>query len=106
MGAGLALWLALEKRIAVKGVIAIAPFLRSAEELRPLLSQDVSQKLRFYLVASKGDRYCYNVARDLSKLLTEYKIEHRLDLYDDVEHTFPLSFEQKLPEALSFIVSE
>lgn len=104
MGSGLAIWLALEQKLAVSGVIAVAPFLRDPDALRPLLAQAASQALRFYLVASKEDEYCYTVAHDLAKLFTEYGITHCLDLYDDVGHAFPPTFEQKLPQALAFIV--
>lgn len=105
MGAGLAIRLALENKLAVKGVLAVAPFLSSPEKLRPLLAQASSRTLRFYLVASQEDEYCYAVANELSKLFTEYEIVHRLDIYEDVGHSFPYSFEQKLAEALAFIVN-
>ncbi|MCB9431855.1 MAG: alpha/beta fold hydrolase [Ardenticatenaceae bacterium] len=105
MGAGLAIRLALENKLAVKGVLAVAPFLSSPEELRPLLAQASNRTLRFYLVASKEDEYCYAVANELSKLFTEYEIVHQLDIYEDVGHSFPYSFEQKVAEALRFIVN-
>lgn len=103
MGAGLALTLALEQKIAVRGVIAIAPFLRRAEMLRPLLALESSRRLRFYLAASQADDYCYGIARDLAKLFTEYHIEHHLDLYDDAGHAFPSALEQQMPAALAYI---
>lgn len=102
-GSGLALWLALTGVIATRGIIAVVPFLRSAAELRPLLLKPENREKRLYLIASPQDQYCYQIAQDLAALLTSCGIVHQLDLYDDVGHSFPASFEQKLPDALNFV---
>jgi predicted esterase len=105
MGAGLALWLALEQTLEVQGLICVAPFLSDVDALRPVLAQQRNQKLRMYLVASKEDEYCYDVAHKLSALFSEYEIEHRLDIYQDIGHSFPPSFENHVPNALDFILN-
>jgi len=105
MGAGLALWLALEQTLEVQGLICVAPFLSDVDALRPVLAQQQNQKLRIYLVASKEDEYCYDVAQKLSAFFTEYEIEHRLDIYQDIGHSFPPSFENRVPNALDFILN-
>ena len=104
MGAGLALWLALEETIPVRGVIAVAPFLSNPEALNELLAQAASKDLRFYLVASQKDEYCYQVAGKLADMFSQYGIVHKIDIYEDVEHAFPPSFEDRLPQALEFIL--
>jgi predicted esterase len=105
MGAGLALWLALEQTIKVQGLICVAPFLSDPDALRTVLADSQNQKLRIYLVASKEDEYCYDVAQKLSALFTEYEIEHRLEIYQDIGHSFPPSFENHVPNALDFILN-
>jgi predicted esterase len=104
MGAGLALWLALNEIIKVQGVIAVAPFLTDVEKLKPLLDKHAGN-LRIFLVASQEDRYCYDVAIKLAELLPQYDIQHKLDIYADVGHAFPSSFEPELPNALEFVLS-
>jgi predicted esterase len=103
-GSGLALWLALTGVIETRGIIAVVPFLRSAEELRPLLLKPENKAKRIYLVASPQDQYCYQIAQDLAVLLTTCGIVHQLDLYADQGHAFPASFAQKLPYALNFVL--
>lgn len=105
MGAGLALWLALERTIEVQGLICVAPFLSDVEALQSALAEPQNQKLRIYLVASREDEYCLNVAVKLSALMPTYGIDHKLDIYTDTGHAFPLSFEQRVPMALDFILN-
>jgi predicted esterase len=99
------LWLALEQTIKVQGLICVAPFLSDPDALRTVLADSQNQKLRIYLVASKEDEYCYDVAQKLSALFTEYEIEHRLEIYQDIGHSFPPSFENRVPNALDFILN-
>jgi predicted esterase len=106
MGAGLALWLALEHTIEVRGLICVAPFLSDVEALKPLLAQPENRNLRFYLVASREDEYCYDVAVKLSKIMSDNGIHHKLDIYTDTGHAFPSSFEARVPVALDFILNE
>lgn len=104
MGAGLALWLALEQTIKVQGLICVAPFLSDVNALKSVLAHPQNRELRIYLVASKKDEYCYDVAVKLSDILPEYGIEHRLDIYPDTGHAFPLAFEKRVPVALDFVL--
>jgi hypothetical protein len=83
----------------------VAPFLSDVEALQSVLAEPQNQKLRIYLVASKEDEYCHSVAVKLSVLLPTYGIEHKLDIYTDTGHAFPLSFEQRVPMALDFILN-
>ena len=100
----MALMQALEQKFAFQGIIAVAPFFGSADELRPLLAKPANKTLRIYMVASKADEYCYNVAQDLANLFPEYGIAHKLDIYTDEGHAFPAAFEDNLPRALDWIL--
>jgi predicted esterase len=105
MGAGLALWLALERTFEVRGLICVAPFLPDVEALKEVLALPANRGTRIYLVASEMDQYCLEVAQKLAVILPDYGIEHRLDIYTDIGHAFPPSFEPKIPGALDFILS-
>jgi hypothetical protein len=65
----------------------------------------VSYGLRVYLVAGQRDQYCHGIAQQLATLLPKYGIVCELDDYPDLEHSFPVDFEKKLPKALSFVTS-
>jgi predicted esterase len=105
-GGGLAAWLALSRRIMVRGVVLVSPFLPDVSHLVPLLESNPSSGLRAYLVAGQRDGYCLEVALALAELLPCYGIACKLDIYADLEHAFPVDFEPKLPEALDFVMIE
>jgi predicted esterase len=105
MGAGLATYLAVSQTIVpVRGVIAVAPFLPDPEVMRPFLEEQRPADLRVYLVASAGDEYCLQVARQLAEMLPPYGLACHLQVYPDQEHTFPPSFEGDLSKALDFVL--
>lgn len=103
-GGGLAAWLGLSRAIPACGLILVGPFLANPDRLLPTLEENGPYNLRAYLVAGARDRYCYGVAQQLAKILPQYGIVCKLDEYADLEHSFPLDFERKLPEALDFLV--
>jgi len=103
-GGGLATWLALTGTIKVRGLILVGPFLADAQELVPLMEAHPPQGLRAYLVAGQRDQYCLGVAQRLATLLPQHGIACELDVYPDVEHSFPLEFESKLPHALEYVL--
>jgi predicted esterase len=103
-GGGLAAWLALSGRIRVRGLILVGPFLVNVDNLIPTLEEHAPYDLRACLVAGARDEYCHGVAQQLAKLLPKYGIECQLDVYADLEHSFPLDFERKLPAALDFVI--
>jgi len=105
LGAGLALWLVLSGAIQAQGLILVGPFLQDINDIIPFLEQHAPSGLRVYLVAGQRDRYCLEIAQQLATLLPQYGIACKLDEYSDLEHNFPLDFEKKLPEALSFVLS-
>lgn len=105
-GGGLATWLALSGAIPVRGLILVGPFLTNVANIIPFLEQRRPAGLRVYLVAGQRDQYCHGIALQLADLLPQYGAVCRLDEYPDLEHSFPVDFEKKLPDALNFILSE
>jgi predicted esterase len=104
-GGGLALWLVLSGAIKAQGLILVGPFLDDLPQIIPFLEKHDSSGLRVYLVAGQRDRYCRGIVQQLMTLLPKYGILCTLDDYPDLEHSFPIDFEKKLPEALSFVLS-
>ncbi len=104
-GGGLAAWLGLGGVIKVHGLILVGPFLPDVNELIPLLEKYDSEGIRVYIAAGQRDKYCYEVAQQLARLLPHYGIGCKLDVYADLEHNFPVDFERKLPEALNYCAS-
>jgi predicted esterase len=104
-GGGLAAWLGLSRVVPVRGLILVGPFLANVDHLLPILEKNRPYDLRAYIVAGARDRYCYGIAQQLMKLLPDYGIACKLDVYADLEHCFPLDFEHKLPEALDFVMA-
>lgn len=103
-GGGLALWLALSGAIRVRGLILVGPFLPIVNDIIPLLEKHDPKGLRVYLVAGHKDQYCLGIAKQLAVLLPQYGVTCHLDEYADLEHSFPIDFEQKLPLALDFVM--
>jgi len=103
-GGGLAAWLALSGVIKARGMVLVGPFLPDVNKIIPLMEANPPQGLRVYLVAGQRDRYCYGIAQQLAALLPGYGVACKLDVYPDEEHSFPVDFEVKLPEALKFVV--
>lgn len=105
LGGGLAAWLGLSKSIRACGLILVGPFLVNVKQLLPILEKHGPYDLRAYIVASARDVYCHDIAVQLADLLPNYGIQCQLDIYPDTEHSFPLDFENKLPEALDFLIA-
>ena len=104
-GGGLATWLVLSGMIKARGLVLVGPFLMDVNKVIPLMEAHPPQGLRVYLVAGQRDRYCHGIALQLADLLPRYGVVCKLDVYPDLEHSFPLDFEKKLPEALKFVLS-
>lgn len=103
-GGGLAAWLVLSGVIKTRGLILVGPFLSDVNELIPFLERHESLGIRVYIVAGQRDRYCNEIAQQLAQLLHHYEIECKLDIYADLEYSFPADFQKKLPEALDYVL--
>lgn len=103
-GGGLATWLGLSGRIPARGLILVGPFLVNVNNLLPILEKHAPYNLRTYIVAGAKDEYCHAIAQQLTALLPNYGIECKLEVYNDLEHAFPIDFERELPVALDFVM--
>ncbi|MHB8089554.1 MAG: alpha/beta hydrolase [Anaerolineaceae bacterium] len=103
LGAGLAAWLIFSGKIMARGLILVNPFLQDPTEIIPFLENINLGGLNVYLVAGQRDQYCLGVAQQLNTILPKYGINCLLDVYSDLNHSFPADFEQKLPQALKFV---
>jgi len=104
MGAGLALWLVLNRFVRARGLILVAPFLPIVESLLPALETFPENGLRAYLVASDDDHYCLDIAQKLAILLPRHGIECQLETYSQLGHSFPPPFEGRVPLALEYVL--
>lgn len=105
LGAGLAAWLVLSGKIKAQGLILVNPFLQDITAIMPFLKNNNLNGLRVYLVAGQRDQYCLGIAQQLNTLLPKYGISCFLDVYVDLDHSFPKDFEHKLPYALMYVTS-
>jgi predicted esterase len=103
-GGGLAAWLALSSTIEVRGLILVGPFLTDVKDLIPLMEAHPPHGVWAYLVAGQRDQYCLGVAQRLATLLPQHGIVCELDVYPDLEHSFPPGFESRLPYALEYVL--
>ena len=79
-------------------------FYADVKGLIPLMEAHPPQGLRAYLVAGQRDQYCLGVAQRLATLLPQHGIVCKLDVYPDLEHSFPPEFESRLPYALEYVL--
>ncbi len=105
-GGGLAAHLALSGAIKVRGLILVGPFLSNVESLIPLLEARHARQLMAFIVGSQKDEYCCRIAQQLATLLPQYDIPCALEIYPDLEHSFPLAFESRLPYALNLMLQD
>jgi predicted esterase len=103
-GGGLAAWLGLTEAISACGLLLVGPFLENADSTLAWIKDRHTPGIKAYLVAGQRDIYCLGIARKLAKILPQHNIPTKLDEYPDSEHSFPIDFEQRLPEALKFLV--
>lgn len=103
-GGGVAAWLALCGLIPVKRLLLVGPFLPDAKMVLPWLEEHPTSELRVYLVGGERDRFCLGIARGLAEIFNNKAIPNRLDIYPDLDHPFPRAFEQKIPQALDFLM--
>lgn len=103
-GAGLAIWLALNKLLPAAGFIAVAPYLRGVDDpIEP--PPAASDRLRGYLLTGDLDEHQEMFAQ-IEQLLHAQRVSYRRETRPDLDHDFPTDFEQSLDQALQFITGE
>jgi len=106
MGAGLAIWLALKSAdLSARGFLVLGPYLPDVAALEPFLEAARQRGLRGYIVVGEQDVQCYEVAKQVHKLLNGEGIPCELELRTDIQHNYPNDFADALARGLAFIQS-
>jgi predicted esterase len=101
-GATVALLLAFRKRFAVRGVIALAPWMPNSPELRSLIEGGAGKVLRTYVVIGERDASLQS-ARELDALLQSKGLRATLDERMSLGHDYPSDMDETLVRALAFV---
>jgi len=105
MGGQVAIRLALEGRVPVAGVLAVAPWMGLDETLGYLPpAPPEGSRLRMVILVGEGDKSALNGCARLIERLNQYGIEHQFLIYPNLSHSFPPDFEVVLSRFLSFIL--
>jgi predicted esterase len=102
-GGGFAAWLALTGAISASGLLLVGPFLEDADAVTAWMKDKSPNGIKAYLVAGAKDVYCLEIARRLAEIFPQHGIPVQLDEYADLDHSFPVDFEARLPLALEYL---
>lgn len=103
MGGRVACWLALTRKIPVRGFIGVGPWLKGFEAWEPQFAAAAKAGLRGYLIVGDRDPGCYEGTLALHQMLEAYGVPCRLKVYPGLRHVYPPDFDAALAEALEFI---
>jgi predicted esterase len=104
-GAGLAIWLALNKLLPATGFIAVAPHLRGVEDPIKPTQAAPAKRLRGYLLTGDLDQHQEMFAQ-IEEMLQVFQVSYRRERRPDLDHDYPADFAQSLDQALQFILGE
>ncbi len=104
MGAGLSIRLTMNGTIPACGFIAVGPYIPDVDSLEPLIEASKERALRGIIIVGDQDKHCYATSLKVTEMLKAHDIPCKLEVYPDMGHDFPPDFEQKLGEAIAFIV--
>ncbi|EEK45199.1 MULTISPECIES: alpha/beta hydrolase [Bacillus] len=105
-GARVALYTILQKNIAVDGVIFMAPWLPEVEEWNELLGVLQDKHIKGYIVCGDQDEDCFECTQQFVQLLRDKNIEHKYKIIPNLNHDYPIHFEEVLKEAIEYIGNE
>lgn len=105
-GGHAAIHLALKGFFPVNGFIALAPFVGAVENWLPLITSAEYKNLRGYFVLGGKDEHCTPGALQLKDKFVEYGIKCEVEIFPDMAHDIPSTFDDVLQRALSFILNE
>ncbi|EOG8708746.1 TPA: alpha/beta hydrolase [Bacillus paranthracis] len=105
-GARVALYTILQKDIAVDGFIFMAPWLPEVEEWNELLGVLQDKHIKGYIVCGDQDEDCFECAQQFVQLLRDKNIEHKYKIIPNLNHDYPIHFEEVLKEAIEYIGNE
>ncbi|HFO1050865.1 alpha/beta hydrolase [Bacillus cereus group sp. MYBK111-1] len=105
-GARVALYTILQKDIAVDGFIFMAPWLPEVEEWNELLGVLQDKHIKGYIVCGDQDEDCFECTQQFVQLLRGKNIEHKYKIIPNLNHDYPIHFEEVLKEAIEYIGNE
>ncbi|MGR5969052.1 alpha/beta hydrolase [Bacillus paranthracis] len=105
-GARVALYTILQKDIAVDGFIFMAPWLPEVEEWNELLGVLQDKHIKGYIVCGDQDEDCFECTQQFVQLLRDKNIEHKYKIIPNLNHDYPIHFEEVLKEAIEYIGNE
>ncbi|MED3036821.1 alpha/beta hydrolase [Bacillus thuringiensis] len=105
-GARVALYTILQKDIAVDGFIFMAPWLPEVEEWTELLGVLQDKHIKGYIVCGDQDEDCFECTQQFVQLLRDKNIEHKYKVIPNLNHDYPINFEEVLKEAIEYIGNE
>ncbi len=104
MGALQAIALAITDRLAVQGVVAVAPWLPQIREFTDLATAGRARLVPSYVVAGTDDPSCAG-AQEFVLLMTHHGGRAKLDLRPGLGHEYPRSMRRTLRRALGFVTA-
>lgn len=105
-GARVALYTILQQDINVDGFVFMAPWLPEIEEWDELLRVLQDKHIKGYIVCGDQDEDCFESTQQFVQLLREKNIEHKYKVVPDLDHDYPINFEELLKEAIEYIGNE
>ncbi|EDZ57868.1 hypothetical protein BCH308197_1992 [Bacillus cereus H3081.97] len=105
-GARVALYTILQKDIAVDGFIFMAPWLPEVEEWNELLGVLQDKHIKGYIVCGDQGEDCFECTQQFVQLLRDKNIEHKYKIIPNLNHDYPIHFEEVLKEAIEYIGNE
>ncbi|CUB50682.1 Alpha/beta hydrolase family protein [Bacillus subtilis] len=105
-GARVVLYTILQKDIAVDGFIFMAPWLPEIEEWNELLGVLQDKHIKGYIVCGDQDEDCFECTQQFVQLLRYKNIEHKYKVIPNLNHDYPIHFDEVLKEAIEYIGNE
>jgi predicted esterase len=105
-GGQAAIHLALKGFFPVKGFLALAPFVGEVSNWLPLLNNPEQTNLRGYFVLGGKDEHCTPGAINLKEMLNDHGIKCEMEVFPDMAHDIPSTFDEVLQRALLFILND
>ena len=76
------------------------------EEWDELLRVLQDKHIKGYIVCGDQDEDCFESTQQFVQLLREKNIEHKYKVVPDLDHDYPINFEELLKEAIEYIGNE
>ena len=84
----------------------MAPWIPEIEEWDELLRVLKDKHIKGYIVCGDQDEDCFESTQEFVQLLREKNIEHKYKVVPDLDHDYPINFEELLKEAIEYIGNE